>query len=222
MKRHLSRFLIIWLILMVLLGIFLYIRQAEVTDGTSAERPKDFVQNIPRITSSVDRDSDGIDDQTDILENALSYVATKPTYQSNYYPSGYPDDGYGVCTDVVAFALKGAGYDLRESVDEDIHAHPEDYDITEPDDCIDFRRVKNLLVYFTHTAMHLPTDLSSPEDWQGGDIVVFKKHIGIISDRRNKRGIPYVIHHNDPYQKNYEQDILEKRSDIVGHFRVSQ
>lgn len=53
------------------------------------------------------------------------------------------------------------------------------------------------------------------EQWQGGDIVIFEKHIGIVSDRRNWDGVPYVIHHNDPWQTAYEQDILEKRTDIV-------
>ena len=45
------------------------------------------------------------------------------------------------------------------------------------------------------------------EQWQGGDIVIFEKHIGIVSDRRNWDGVPYVIHHNDPWQTAYEQDI---------------
>lgn len=52
------------------------------------------------------------------------------------------------------------------------------------------------------------------EQWQGGDIVIFEKHIGIVSDRRNWDGVPYVIHHNDPWQTAYEQD-------IVGHYRIS-
>ena len=51
--------------------------------------------------------------------------------------------------------------------------------------------------------------------------MVFKNHIGVISDRRNAEGVAYVIHHNDPYQKNYEEDILQERTDIVGHFRIS-
>jgi hypothetical protein len=50
---------------------------------------------------------------------------------------------------------------------------------------------------------------------------VFKKHIGIISDNRNKNGIPFVIHHANPYQRFYEEDILEYRDDIVGHYRIS-
>ena len=68
--------------------------------------------------------------------------------------------------------------------------------------------------------MSLAADLSRPEEWQGGDIVIFQNHIGIVSDRRNEDGIPYVIHHNDPWQTRYEQDILESREDIEGHYRV--
>ena len=117
--------------------------------------------------------------------------------------------------------LKKSGYDLRELVDEDIRKNPKDYDIDEPDKNIDFRRVKNLKIYFEHTAISLTTDVNDIEQWQGGDIVVFKNHIGVISDRRNVEGVPYVIHHNDPYQKNYEEDILQERTDIVGHFRIS-
>ena len=64
--------------------------------------------NIATYISSIDKDGDGIDDQTEILDNAKQYVKTKPKYQSKYYASGYPDDEYGVCTDVVAFALKDA------------------------------------------------------------------------------------------------------------------
>jgi len=75
---------------------------------------------------------------------------------------------------------------------------------------------------YQHTSLKRLPDLSEQkyeQVWQGGDIVILKKHIGIVSDRRNKNGVPYVIHHNDPWQKSYEQDILEKRDDIVGHYR---
>ena len=54
-----------------------------------------------------------------------------------------------------------------------------------------------------------------------GDIVVFKNHIGIVSDNRNRKGISFVIHHANPYQKYYEEDILEYHNDIVGHYRIS-
>ena len=120
---------------------------------------------------------------------------------------------------ISAFAMQAAGYDLMQLVNEDIQNHPEDYDIQEPDSNIDFRRVKNLQVFFANNGESLTTDVSKTEQWQGGDIIIFQKHIGIVSDRRNKNGVSYVIHHNDPWQKSYEQDILEKRDDIVGHYR---
>ena len=188
---------------------------------TSSRRLKNMYKgSVEPAVSGSDMDQDGTDDQTDILEGALAYVETEPKYKSKYYASGYPDDEYGVCTDVVAYALRSAGYDLRSLMDEDIKQHPGDYDIDVPDDKIDFRRVKNQKVYFDHTALSLTLDLAEIEEWQGGDIVVFKNHVGIVSDHRNKRGVPYVIHHNSPAQRAYEEDILEKRDDIVGHYRV--
>ena len=176
---------------------------------------------ITTYVSAVDADRDGTDDQTDILQSAKDYVATKPKYKSIYYATGYPDDGYGVCTDVVAQAFLGAGYDLRVLVNEDIIANPKDYDIAEPDDKIDFRRVKNLEVYFAHTAVPLTTDLTQIEEWQGGDVVIFPHHIGIVSDHRNRHGVPFVIHHANPMQWYYEEDILENWDEIVGHYRIN-
>ena len=75
-----------------------------------AKENRDF--GIESFKSSVDKDGDGIDDQTDILEGARAYIQTSPIYKSKYYKTGYPDDHYGVCTDVVANALVNAGYDL--------------------------------------------------------------------------------------------------------------
>jgi len=154
-------------------------------------------------------------------EESNNYIKTNPKYKSKYYNTGYPDDEYGVCTDVVAFALKDAGYDLMVLVNEDIKNNKELYDIDAVDKNIDFRRVKNLKVYFDNNAISLTTDINEIEEWQGGDIVVFKKHIGIISDKRNRKGICFVIHHANPYQIYYEEDILEHRDDIIGHYRIS-
>lgn len=189
---------------------------------TSSTRLVSHYDMSIKLYSRKDQDHDGIDDQSDILEGALNYIATLPKYKSRYYQGGYPNDGYGVCSDVVAQALKNAGYDLRELVDEDIRHHLEDYDIEYPDSNIDFRRVRNLKVYFSHTAISLTTDVMQIDQWQGGDIVIFESHIGIISDRRNQNGVPYVIHHNSPWQRTYEEDILEKRNDIVAHYRISE
>ena len=174
---------------------------------------------IATVVSDHDEDADGIDDQTDILLSAREYIATNPKYQSRYYAGGYPDDEYGVCTDVIAFALLGAGYDLRELVDADIRANPEQYNIEIVDKNIDFRRVPNLKIFFDNHAEILTNDIYEIGEWQGGDIVVFDGHIGIVSDARNRHGVPFVIHHYSPWQQTYEEDILERRHDIVGHYR---
>ena len=179
--------------------------------------------NIETYISSIDKDNDGIDDQTDILNNVRIYIAKKPKYKSKYYETGYPDDEYGVCTDVVANGLKDAGYDLKELVNEDIINNKEKYNIEVIDKNIDFRRVRNLDVYFKNNSISLTKDLSQIEEWQGGDIIVFKDHIGIISDKRNKKGIPFLIHHANPVQVNYEEDVLELYGQdyIIGHYRIS-
>ncbi len=186
--------------------------------------PKKFSNSdfqIATYQSKVDYDQDGIDDQTDILTSAKDYVATKPKYKSKYYESGYPSDNYGVCTDVVAFGLLGAGYNLRDLVNEDIKNNPDLYKITTIDKNIDFRRVNNLKIYFDRHAISLTKNPREIKEWQGGDIVVFTKHIGIVSSNRNKKGIPFVIHHRSPYQHNYEEDILSVNKNIVGHYRIS-
>lgn len=175
---------------------------------------------IQTYKSKVDKDKDGIDDQTDFFQNVRAYIATKPIYKSKYYEFGYPDDKYGVCTDVIAFGLKDAGYDIRELLDEDVRKYRSKYDIDEVDKNIDFRRVSNLNVYMKQYFVTLTNDLYDIDEWQGGDIIVFEKHIGVISDKRNDKGVPYLIHHTD-VQSDYEEDILETRNDIVAHYRIS-
>ena len=207
-------FIIISVILVALLYFFNTIPHKQYSNS-------DF--NIETYISSVDKDNDGIDDQTDILNNVRTYIDKKPKYKSKYYETGYPDDEYGVCTDVVANGLKDAGYDLKELVNEDIINNKEKYNIEVIDKNIDFRRVRNLDVYLKNNSISLTKDLSQIEEWQGGDIIVFKDHIGIISDKRNKKGIPFLIHHANPIQVNYEEDVLELYGQdyIIGHYRIS-
>ena len=208
-----TNFLII-LIIVVLYALyrFNYIPHKKYTN-------EDF--NIKTYISKTDKDNDGIDDQTDILNNVRNYIKTNPKYKSKYYATGYPNDEYGVCTDVVAFGLKGAGYDLMNLVNEHIKSNRNLYDIDVIDKNIDFRRVQNLKVYLDNNAIVLTKDINKIKEWQGGDIVVFKNHIGIVSDKRNKKGISFIIHHANPYQRYYEEDILEYRNDIIGHYRIS-
>ncbi len=177
---------------------------------------------IEAYKSRIDRDSDGLDDQSDILAGVRAYISTEPQYMSKYYgETGWPDDEYGVCTDVVARGLLAAGYDLMTLMAEDIAAHPERYGDDVGDPMIDFRRVRNQLPFFEGNAISLTTDIGRIEEWQGGDIVVFPGHVGIVSDKRNVHGVPFVIHHGSPEQRSYEEDVLGRCGEIVGHFRIS-
>ena len=217
------RFMILAVVLLLLLlGIGIIIALLGVRHTKSSRLKDKSPKEYPIFHSSVDKDQDGMDDEADMLQGTLDYINTRPKYKSKYYNSGYPDDDYGVCTDVVANACLAAGYDLMALVSADIASDPEAYGIEKPDPNIDFRRVRNLRVYFKRHAAELTTDLTDHEAWQGGDIVIFKSHIGIVSDRRNAHGVPYVIHHSSPQQIRYEQDILEKRDDLVGHYRISE
>ena len=176
---------------------------------------------IKAYSSLTDYDEDGVDDQTDILNGVRAYLETKPKYKSKYYDGGYPDDEYGVCTDVVVFGLLEAGYDLRELMSEDIKLHPEDYHIESPDSNIDFRRVVNMEVYLRKHTIPLTTDINKINEWQAGDIVVWEHHVGILSDTRNSKGMPFVLHNAYPCQASYEEDVLRTWGKIIGHYRIS-
>ena len=217
-KIFLTLIVIFIIIYFIILGYFVY-QNNKIT--YTAE---DF--GIETIISKTDYDNDGIDDYTDILQGAKIEAKNKPTYRSTYYSGGYPPDNEGVCTDVIWRALKNAGYTLKDMVDKDIKENTDKYPRVNdnPDPNIDFRRVPNLKVYFERNHIVLTTDLSQIEQWQPGDIVVFgSTHIGIISDKRNKKGIPYLIHNGG--QPIREEDFLEtydKYEPISGHYRLKE
>ncbi len=175
--------------------------------------------DLTEYISPIDADSDGIDDAHDILYGAREFIQSGLKYKSKYYADGYPDDEYSVCTDVIWFALQKAGYSLKDLIDEDIANNIQFYSIEKPDSNIDFRRVKNLKVFFERHSESLTLDLNEIDQWMPGDIVTFSpSHIGIISDQRNSDGIPYLIHHGG--QPNKEEDCLIKRNMVItGHFR---
>ncbi|MEC4184415.1 DUF1287 domain-containing protein [Adlercreutzia sp. R21] len=227
-KRSRAPFVAVAVVLAVLVlagGVFIGFREGPL-QHTSAEPLPDVYEPamvIEPFQSSHDEDGDGIDDQTDVLASAEAYVATNPKYKSAYYAeTGYPDDGFGVCTDVIAQALKGTGYDLMALLAADVQENPEAYGISEPDAAIDFRRVRNQKVFFDRHAVSLTCDTSDPAQWHGGDIVVYNEHVGIASGRRNAQGLPYLIHHYSPTQATYEEDALESWGPIIGHYRISE
>lgn len=169
--------------------------------------------------SPIDFNNNSQDDYTDILLGARKDAENHPTYDASYYAGGYPPDDIGVCADVIWRAFKNAGYSLREMLAIDIAARPSAYPlITVPDKNIDFRRVRNLRIFFEEYAISLTLDAEDIREWQAGDIVIFgqDKHIGIISDKRNRHGVTYVIHNAGQAER--EEDCLA-RYEITGHYR---
>lgn len=173
----------------------------------SVKDAKDF--GIETIYSATDFNGNGTDDYTDFLLGARQDAENHPTYNGDYQPGGYPPDHIGVCSDVVWRAFKNAGYCLRDMIDLDIAARPAAYPhVTQRDPNIDFRRVKNLRIFFDTYAISLTTDPSEIDQWQPGDIVIFRedKHIGIVSDKRNADGWTFILHNSG--QPNREEDYL--------------
>ena len=191
-------------ILIIILGCVVALAISSLLNFTYYEEYKLFYSSedfgITVIKSDVDANNNGIDDYTDILEGARIDAYNHPVYDGRYWNLGYPPDNIGVCTDVIWRAFKHAGYNLRAMLDNDIEKYNKEYyKIKHPDTNIDFRRVGNLHLFFMKYAEVLTNDISKLEEWQPGDIVVFgydTVHIGIISNKRNRKGEPYVIHNS--------------------------
>jgi len=187
---------------------------------------------VPRITSDVDKDSDGVDDYTDIVLSARSQIGVVTSYDAGYYGNGgFPPDDTGACTDVIWRALGAVGYDIKSLLERDIRAHPERYDTTRLSDAnINFRRTENLRRFFSFYAQELTTDVEPGNEanlfkWQGGDIVTFEQgignlgHIAIVSDKRRPDGVPLLIN-NHGFGVVEDDLLLSWPTKISGHFRL--
>ncbi len=168
-----------------------------------------------------DFNQNGNSDTYDLYLGALTDAQNKPTYRSAYYAGGYPPESEGVCTDVVWRAFRQAGFSLREMVHADILSDRSAYfAVSSPDKNIDFRRVRNLRIFFERHALSKSLDIYDFGQWQAGDIVIFgdNQHIGIVSAKTNEKGVHYILHNGG--QKNREEDYLSKKyTRLTGHYR---
>lgn len=227
--RHLNRktvFLIIVVLFLLLNKDFIVktINRAGINDLTWIKARCE----VPLQISSHDQNQNKVPDALDFVAGARSEVERQTIYDGSYYAEGAPPEGRGACTDVVWRAFRQGGYDLRAMVDEDIRLAADKYGAAgqHPDSAIDYRRVQNLQVFFQRHGQVLTTDIKAGDQtnlvqWQPGDIVVFaapKEHIAIISDRRRRDGVPYIIHNAGPCAS--EGDYLQSwPSQIIFHFR---
>ncbi len=209
-----KKIIIVLLCLCICMGLYYFFRPSYSN--------KDF--NIETYLSHTDRNNNHIDDVIDVLQGAKNEAKRHPKYHSEYYDGGYPPDSEGVCTDVIWRSFQNAGIDIKSMIDQDIKENTSLYQrVTTPDPNIDFRRVPNLDVFFSRYGTALSTDPYAIEQWQAGDIVVFStKHIAIVSDKRNKHGISYIIHNAG--QLFFEEDALisySKHTPIKAHYRFN-
>jgi uncharacterized protein YijF (DUF1287 family) len=151
-----------------------------------------------------------------------------PSYQAIDYPNGDVSIDRGVCTDVIVRALRAAyNYDLQEFVHEDMvenfSEYPQIWGLHQPDKNIDHRRVPNLQTFFERKDWSLPLS-NRLSEFKPGDIVTCivppgLPHIIIVSDRRGKDNIPFVIH-NIGSGTQEEDRLLE--FELTGHYRIKR
>ncbi|MGI6341221.1 MAG: DUF1287 domain-containing protein [Minisyncoccales bacterium] len=155
-----------------------------------------------------------------LVESARNQIGIVTKYDNQYYNGGYPPEGRGACTDVIERALIDQGYDLKNKIDKDMLNFPEEYPY-KSDPNINYRRVVNLKIFFDRYFEKIDLE----QDWQPGDIVTYDQipgglwHIAILSDKKNKDGIPLLIH-------NYGRGVIEDDflfkwpAAITGHYRL--
>lgn len=219
--------ILIFLLLAGIFGYYTYIYNTDLVLKPNINKDyytfSDFGYIVP--ISKTDFNNDGIDDSTQIFEGEKKYAELNPKYKSDYYENGYPPvEKEGVCTDLIWYSLKNAGYDLKNMIAKDIEntKKEEIYGITNPDSNIDFRRVANQEIFFQRYAEILDTDYNQIGEFLPGDILTFDNsdHIAMVSDKLNKKGIPYLIQNRDETQKQKEEDRLEITDmKVTGHYR---
>ncbi|MBX3117539.1 MAG: DUF1287 domain-containing protein [Fimbriimonadaceae bacterium] len=167
---------------------------------------------------------------TKIVAGARQQLNWGTTYNGAYvrinYPNGDVPKTQGVCTDVVVRAFRHAGYDLQQLIHEDMKtawsSYPRYPGNSKPDPNIDHRRCPNQIAFFKRHGKKLTTSVeaANKSEWKPGDVVFWKlssglDHVGVLTDKRNEKGLPLVIHN---LNKPTEEDVLESYK-IVAHFR---
>jgi len=159
-------------------------------------------------------------------EEVKRRVIYDDSYQTIDYPGGDVPLDRGACTDVVVRAFRNAGIDLQKLIHEDMkenfNLYPQNWGLEHPDPNIDHRRVPNQMKFFARHGQSLTVSVEKEDlpAWHWGDVVYWKfpnglEHCGIISDRKNDRGVPLVIHNAGVAR---EEDSLT-RWEIIGHYR---
>jgi len=206
------------------------LRDDDIIDMYSVLKNKDKVLILGKKDSKPygDLDGDGIPNQVDGLLGAKKTVVNGAKYDGKYVqiPSKNGDvpKEIGVCTDVIVRAFRNAGLDLQAEIQRDYKKRKGAYPrISSPNSSIDHRRVKNLVPWFKRYWLSLPID--EPETYLPGDILFFDTlpakgadHVGIVSDKIGKSGLPLIINNWTHGSVTAELDLLDFVP-VLGHYR---
>lgn len=165
-----------------------------------------------------------------IVAGAREQLSWGTHYDGSYvrikYPGGDVPKTRGVCTDVIVRAFRKAGLDLQKLIHEDKLRAPSAYPRYPgqkgADANIDHRRVPNQMAFLRRhgQALILKVASETQRQWKPGDVVCWKldnglDHTGILTDKRNASGWPFVVHN---LSTPLEEDCLTSWK-ITGHFR---
>ncbi len=162
-----------------------------------------------------------------ILKGAKNEAAAGKNYKTNY-PE--PEAGTAVFhgADAVFEAFLFAGIDLKALISEDMRQNITVYpgrimwDKIKADPDFIEGQYNDITIFFDRFAeeLTLRTDILSLHQWAPGDVVIWSYknayHAGIISDRKDGAGTPYVIHSYPGYTA--EEDVLNTWK-IIRHYR---
>jgi uncharacterized protein YijF (DUF1287 family) len=200
----------------------LALRPGDRAELASLVRPAQLASG----PASHDRDGDGIPDALDLLIGAKKTVVNADAYTpeaEGYIPLAYPMGDVprtvGVCTDVIIRAARNAGIDVQKELHDDIRRARAAYPMVKGsgDPNIDQRRVGTLLPYFKRRWEAHTARLDDPADpLRPGDIILMDTfpnrsgpdHIGILSDRLDDQGLPFVINNWTDGTVTAEMDLL--------------
>jgi len=175
--------------------------------------------------------------QEKVLTIAREQVNNAVRFSDGYYAIPYPGgdvpNGIGVSADIVVRSMRGANIDLQAEIHKDILKHPKRYPLkrwkmSRPDTNVDHRRLVNLYIYLQHNAHSLSVQTEGPDlvTYQAGDIVMWRTkdgmypdHVGVVSNRLDENGIPYVIDLHPQMGRALESHKVNSWV-VRGHFRL--
>lgn len=170
-----------------------------------------------------------------IHRTAKGMVARGVRWDGGYavlrFPGGDLPADRGANVDILIRALRGANIDLQVLIHADRVAHPERYPLqrwkrSRPDPNVDHRRLANVWAFLNRYALRLDASVSPKAlaDYLPGDVVFWganelPNHVGIVDDRRDDTGVPYVVDLHREEGTISDQHLLN-RWPVMGHFRI--